>query len=163
LYDDLRTTELTAGTWPIRLSNGLRGNSWGVEAWATHQLASWWQLKVDFATLSKNFKEKDGHSDITAGAALGNDPGYRLIARSQIEVAPNIDLDFGIRAIDDLRRPAVASYIEADARLGWRLSNNLEFFVAAMNMLREKHDESAYRNGGQLEERSAYAGTRLIF
>lgn len=163
LYDDLRTTELTAGALPIRLSNGLRGNSWGVEVWATHQLASWWQLKVGVATLSKNFKQKDGHSDITSGAALGNDPSYRLIARSQIDLTPDVDLDFGIRAIDDLKRPAVSSYIEADARIGWRISNNLEFFVAAMNMLREKHDESAYRNGGQLEERSIYAGTRVRF
>lgn len=163
LYDDLRTTELTGGALPIRLSNGLRGNSWGVEAWATHQLASWWQLKVGFATLSKNFKEKNGSSDITLGAALGNDPSYRLMVRSQIDLTPDVDVDFGIRAIDGLDRPAVKSYIEADARLGWQISNRLELFVAAMNILQEKHDESAYRNGGQLEERSVYAGTRVRF
>ena len=162
-YDDLRTTELTAGALPIRLSNGLRGKSWGIEAWATHQLTPTWRVRLGAATLGKDFEEKDGHADLAGGESLGNDPAFRLMARSQIDLTPTIELDFGVRAIDDLENPAVASYVEADARLGWRVSDRLELFVAGTNLLRETHDESAYDNGGQLVERSIYAGTRVRF
>lgn len=163
LYDDLRTTELTAGALPIRLANGLEGHSWGVEAWATQQLTSWWRLRLGLATLGKDFAVKGGRNDLAQGESLGNDPDYRLLVRSQIDLAPNVELDLGVRAVDDLERPAVDSYIEADARLGWRVSEQLELFVAGTNLLHESHDESAYDNGGQLVERSVYAGTRVRF
>lgn len=163
LYDDLRTTELTAGALPIRLSNGLRGHNWGIEAWATHQLLPWWRLRLGVATLRKNFDEKDGHADLANGESLGNDPEYRLMARSQIDLARNVELDVGVRAVDDLKRPAVDSYVEAEARLGWRVSETLELFAAGTNLLHRAHDESAYDNGGQLVERSVHAGTRLLF
>ena len=38
-YDRLRTTELApGGALPIRLANGLEGQTWGIEAWATQQI-----------------------------------------------------------------------------------------------------------------------------
>lgn len=162
-YDDLRTTELTAGALPIRLANGLRGHSWGIEAWATHQLEPWWRLRLGLATLRKKFDEKDGHADLAQGESLGNDPEYRLTARSQIDLARNVELDIGVRAVNDLDRPSVDSYVEADARLGWRVSDKLELYVAGTNLLHRAHDESAYDNGGQLVERSIHAGTRVRF
>ena len=162
-YDDLRTTELTGGTLPIRLDNGLAGNAWGIEAWATHQLLPWWRLRVGAATLKKNFDTKPGHVDLANGESLGNDPNFRLSARSQIDLGRNVELDVGLRMVDELERPAVDSYVEADARLGWLVSERLELFVAGTNLLNKTHDESAYDNGGQLVERSVYAGTRVRF
>lgn len=163
LYDDLRTTELTAGALPIRLANGLDGHSWGIEAWATHQLLPWWRLRLGVATLRKKFDVKDGRVDLAQGESLGNDPEYRLMARSQIDVARDVDLDFGMRAVDDLDHPTVDAYVEADARLGWRVSDNFELFVAGTSLLHRTHDESAYKHGGQLVERSVNAGTRVRF
>ncbi|UUR08921.1 TonB-dependent receptor plug domain-containing protein [Sphingomonas glaciei] len=162
-YDDLRTTELTAGALPIRLSNGLKGNSWGIEAWATHQLLPSWRLQFGIATLRKEFKFKENRVDLAKGESLGNDPQYRLMARSQIDLSPNVELDFGTRFVDGLKRPAVKGYVDADARLGWRITDQVELFVAGANLLHESRAESAYKNGGQLVERSVVAGTRVRF
>lgn len=164
LYDDLRTTELASGgVLPIRLSNGLQGKTWGVEAWVTQQLTPWWRLRAGAATLGKDFEIEEGRNDLANGESLGNDPDYRLFVRSQIDLAPNVELDLGVRAIDDLERPAVSGYVEAEARLGWRIGDRLELFVAGTNLLEHSHDESAYDNGGQLVERSVHAGTRVRF
>jgi iron complex outermembrane receptor protein len=163
IYDDLRTTEFApGGQLPIRLQNGLKGHTYGIEAWATQQVAPWWRLKLGVATLSKHFRVKEGHVDITGGESAGNDPGFRIMARSQMSLAENVDLDIGLRAVDDLDRPHVDGYVEADARLAWRIGDALELYVAGRNLLHDAHKES-FEPQAQLIERSVFAGTRLLF
>ncbi len=162
-YDDLRTTEFApGGALPIRLRNGLRGETYGVEAWATQQVAPWWRLTLGLATLAKDFEVKEGHVDITGGESAGNDPDFRAVARSQMNLAENVLLDVGLRFVDDLDQPPVDSYFEADARLGWHVSETLELYVAARNLLHAAHLES-FEPGAQLIERSVHAGTRVRF
>ena len=164
IYDDLRTTEFAPdGGLPIMLGNSLKGHSYGIEAWATQQVASWWRMKLGLATLGKSFKVKDGHVDITGGESAGNDPDFRILVRSQMDVADNVQLDLGLRTVDDLERPRVASYVEADARLGWRVSDNLELYVAGRNLLHASHEESGEPERSQRIERSIHAGTRILF
>jgi len=164
LYDDLRTTEFApGGGLPIRLANGLRGETWGVEAWATQQLTSWWRLRLGLSTLGKSFSVDRGHTDIADGASAGNDPDFKLTVRSQMNLASNVDLDLGVRVIDDLERPEVDSYVEAQARLGWRVTPAVELFVAGNNLLRATHEESGDPTRAQRIERSVHAGTRLRF
>lgn len=164
LYDDLRTIELApGGALPIRLANGLEGETWGVEAWATQQVAPWWRLRLGLATLGKSFEEKPGRDDITNGESTGNDADYKLLARSEMKLGADVDFDLTLRAMDDLERPAVEGFVEADARIGWRISDTLELYVAGTSLLHRSHDESAYDNSGQLVERSLHAGTRVRF
>src|SRR3546814_1895870 len=48
LYDGLRSTELDPVTiFPVRLDNGWKGHSYGVEAWASHHFFPWWRLSAD--------------------------------------------------------------------------------------------------------------------
>jgi len=165
LYDKLRSTELAPGdVLPIRLANGLEGNSYGIEAWATQQLAPWLRLRLGLATLAKDFEAKPGVTDIAGRPSTGRDSDYNLFVRSAIDLAPNVELDFGFRAIDSLDGlPRVDSFIEADARLGWRVTEGLELYVAGTNLLDKAHEEAGFVNASQHVERSTYAGTRLRF
>ncbi len=164
LYDDIRTTEFApGGALPIRLMNSLKGHTYGLEAWATQQLAPWWRLRVGLATLNKDFEVRRGRVDIANRSSLGNDPSYKLQLRSQMDLAPNLHLDFGMRAIDDLEDPQVDGYVEGDARLGWRVSDQVELYLAGTNLLHENHLESGEPGRAQLIERSIHAGTRLRF
>src|SRR3546814_818448 len=59
LYDGLRSTELDPVTiFPVRLDNGWKGHSYGVEAWASHQFLPWWRLSAGFATLHKQDRKR---------------------------------------------------------------------------------------------------------
>jgi iron complex outermembrane receptor protein len=55
IYDDLRTTEFRPDG-VVMLANSLKGTTYGIEAWATQQLAPWWRLKLGLATLAKDFE-----------------------------------------------------------------------------------------------------------
>lgn len=53
-------------------------------------------------------------------------------------------------------------YVETGGRLGYDLSERIELFVAARNLLHRTHLENG-DGSAQLIKRSLYAGTRLRF
>ena len=164
LYDDVRTTELSpGGVFPIRLANSLKGETWGLEAWITQQIQPWWRGSLGLSTLGKDFALKDGAIDLASRAALGADPDYQLVARSSMDVSDTVQLDLSLRAVDDLEESGLGDYVEADARLGWDLGGELEFFVAGNNLLHKRHLESSDLARVHPIGRSVFAGTRLRF
>lgn len=163
LYDDIRTTEFTGNPFPIRLQNGLEGRTYGIEAWATHQLSSKWRASLGLAALNKDFHLKDGAVDLANRASLGADPDYQVLARSQVDLTDRLQLDLGLRGVDDLGTSGLGGYVEADARLAWRVSDPIELYVAGNNLLHKSHVESSDPGRAQSVERSVHLGTRLRF
>src|SRR3546814_20980321 len=85
LYDGLRSTELDPVTiFPVRLDNGWKGHSYGVEAWASHQFLPWWRLSAGFTTLHKHSHSTAGNIDMENRISLANDPESPGIIRSQM-------------------------------------------------------------------------------
>jgi iron complex outermembrane receptor protein len=163
LYDDIRTAEFIGNPLPARLGNNLTGHTYGLEAWGSWQVQPWWRLSAGLGLLGKHFRLEPGTTDISGAAALGKDPDYQVLLRSSMNLGHHLLLDSGLRAVDGLETPSTASYVEADARLGWTVSDQLELFVAGSNLLHRTHAESNDPGRGQLAERSAYVGTRLRF
>ncbi|MET1112372.1 MAG: TonB-dependent receptor [Allosphingosinicella sp.] len=163
LYDDIRTTEFTGNPLPIRLRNSLKGRTLGAEAWLTHQLSSRWRASLGAAALNKDFRLKSGAVDLAGRASLGADHDYQLMARSQLDLTGRLQLDFGLRGVDDLGTSGLGGYVEADARLAWRVSKLLELYAAGNNLLHKSHVESNDAGRAQRIERSVYLGTRLRF
>ncbi|MBV8685208.1 MAG: TonB-dependent receptor [Alphaproteobacteria bacterium] len=163
-YDDIRTTEFApGGVLPIRLMNDLKGDSYGIEAWATQQLAPWWRASLGVSTLHKSFRLKAGAVDLANRASLGADPDYQFVARSTMDLPHRLQLDLGARAVDDLNETHVGGYVEADARLGWRAADGFELYVAGSSLLHRTHEESSDLGRGQRSRRSVYLGTRVRF
>jgi iron complex outermembrane receptor protein len=163
-YDDIRTTELTNGALPIQLRNGIRGRSWGIEAWGTVLLTEGWRFSLGGTRLWKDFEVKDGRSDLANLAALGADPKWQINGGTQVDVLDDLQLTFNgrwIGAIDTA--PSIPSYVEASGRLAWAVTDLLELFVAGRNLLHARHLESNDLNQGQRPQRSIVAGSRLRF
>lgn len=164
IYNDLRTTEFVSGnTIPIHLANGIKGNSYGLEAWATHQVTPSWRLHLGLSTLAEDFEVKQGHLDLGNLGSLGSNPDYQVTARSQLNLSDDVRFDVAVRAIDDLDNPHLDNYVEADARLGWQATEAIELYVAGNNLLHKTHAETADPVRGQRIERSVYGGTRIRF
>lgn len=160
-YDDVRSTELTGGALPIKIGNGLRGRTYGLEFWATQQIARWWRLKASANLLRKKFHAKPGVDDIGAMASLGSDPKHQVQLRSQLDVTDKLSLDAGARAVAALHNPHIPSYREADARIAYRASDAIELFVSGQNLLHSHHLESNDADQGQAISRMVLAGARL--
>jgi iron complex outermembrane receptor protein len=48
VYDDLRTIELSPTGLPLIWGNGMKGHTYGVEAWGSYAISDWWQLGAGF-------------------------------------------------------------------------------------------------------------------
>ena len=165
LYDDIRTTEFSPGLQlPIRLMNGIEGHSWGVEAWSSTQILPWWRLNLGLSTLFKTFRQKPGHLDLAAGDAIGHDPEVQLFARSQFDLTERLRVNAGLRYIGAIRSdPPIGSYVEADARLTYRLTEQLDLYASGTNLLHDTHLESNDPDRAQRAQRSVLVGARMHF
>ena len=164
-YNDLRTTEFSPGnTLPIELLNGRKGHTYGVEAWGKAQILPWWRVMLGASTLHKNFHLLDNRVDTQPRNSLGADPHWQVVGSSDMDLAPKLRLTLDVRGVGPLDLPpAVPGYVEAGGKLAYALTDGVELFVAARNLLHRTHLENGDPGAAQLAKRSIYAGTRLRF
>ncbi|MBP8072604.1 MAG: TonB-dependent receptor [Brevundimonas sp.] len=162
VYDDLRTTSLNPATFlPLSFTNGGAGESWGVEAWGSYDVTDRWRISGGLSTLEKDFAAPPTVLDISGLASVGDDPGYQLLLRSQSQLSDAVELDVRLRAVD--RLATVDSYVEADARLGWRLTDRLELSLTGQNLLEERRVETGDPARRRAFGRSVFAALRVSF
>lgn len=142
VYDNLRTAEAsTAAVFPLVIRNGMRGETYGVEAWAAWQVREGWRLSAGANALRKDLSLDPASRDIFGVDFAGNDPDLQLSLRSHMSLTPTVDLDLDLRSVDRLRSPAVAAYTELGARLAWRVTDQVELAVVGENLLQDQHVE----------------------
>lgn len=141
-YDRLRTVEATTPfVFPLQVRNGMEGETYGVELWGNYAPLPWWRLSLGVNTLHKKLHLDAGSRDIFGVAFAGNDPAYQASIRSSMDLPGNLELDIGFRTVGELKSPAIDSYVEADARLGWRMTQTVNVALTGNNLLHERHTE----------------------
>ena len=141
VYDKLRTLEASGPhIFPLVIKNNMKGDTYGVELWGNYAVRDWWRLSAGFNTLRKNLSLEPGSLDVFGVQFAGNDPNYQFSLRSAMDIG-DFELDAGLRSIAKLPSPAVPSYIEADARIGWRVSDKLALSLTGNNLLHDHHLE----------------------
>ena len=163
-YTDLRTTSPTPVTvLPVNFGNGWEGHTYGVDAWGSYSPRPWWRLDVGAGLLRKDFQLKPGQSDIAGvQTVLGHDPPHQVFLRSFMDLPNNVELYVGLRQIGKLADVGVASYVEADVRIGWNVLPQLELSITGQNLLHARHAEASQPPIFEIP-RSVYAGLRWTF
>lgn len=160
VYDDLRSIEPNpAGFLPLSWGNGLKGHTYGLEAWGAYGVAPWWRLSAGFNILEERFRAAPGSVALAGAAQLGDDPEAQAQLRSSWRVG-RLSLDAALRYVAALPDPALPSYVELNSRLGWDVSSRLELYLSGFNLLHDRHLE---RPGGDAIPRSFVAGVQWRF
>ncbi|HKY83044.1 MAG TPA: TonB-dependent receptor [Sphingobium sp.] len=163
VYDDLRTVEpAPAGFLPLRWGNGIKGDSYGFDAWADVRLADWWRLKPGYSLLIQKFRFKEGSTPLLGVSQVGNDPRHRATLRSSMDIGREINFDFDLRYVSALPDPHVPGYVELGARLGWQFSDRAELSVSGFNLLHRRHRELPASQANPLS-RSVFAAVKCTF
>jgi iron complex outermembrane receptor protein len=145
--------------YPVHVGNGIEGRTWGVEAWGSYDVTDWWRLSAGASTLDKDFQVKSGHIDAAGLSSTGDDPDYQASLRSQMTLN-RFDVDLAVRHVAELPSPHVDAYTEADARVGWRVNDDMEFAVGGGSLLDDAHMEAPE---DRLARRNLYAELRWGF
>jgi iron complex outermembrane receptor protein len=163
-YESLRTVRPAPVTIvPFAFANDARGRTYGLEAWGSWDVRPRWRLSAGVSTLDKDFEVEPGQVDISFLASAGDDPNYQVLLRSQSDLTDAVELDVRLRAVDELNRSGVDGYVEADARIGWQVSEEVELSVAGQNLLDNHKFETADPQRRRAFGRAVYAQLRWGF
>ena len=87
VYSDLRSVEASSpSVYPLLVRNGMEGDGYGIEAWGSYALTSWWRLAAGVSTLHKELHLKPGSQDVLGVAFAGNDPDFQAQLRSSMNL-----------------------------------------------------------------------------
>ncbi|TWI69990.1 iron complex outermembrane receptor protein [Pseudoduganella lurida] len=159
-YERLRTREPNpngpAYSGLVENRNMAYGRSRGVEMWARWQVLDSWRLNAGLVIQRVNTALRPGSQD--TGAAFGvatSDPGKYWQLRSSHDLPANMQLDWTLRYVGSLPRPAVPSYRELDLQWLWRARPNIDVALIGQNLLHGSHAEFGTATGRSVFERSA--------
>lgn len=142
VYDDLRTVESAgATTFPLEVRNGMRGETYGLELWGSYAVTERWRVNAGASFLEKELELDPGSRDVFGVGFAGNDPDMQASLRSLFDLSSRAQFDVAVRYVGDLPSPPVPSYVGVDARLGYRLTDNLELSVVGYNLADDGHVE----------------------
>ena len=143
VYDDLRSIEARSATvlLPLQWGNMMRGDTWGVEAWANWQVNDWWVLSPGLTALHESLSYKPGASQLLGIAEAGDDPSTHGVIRSSMNLGRRVTLDLALRYVGALPDPALRAYTEMDGRVAWQAGRELELALSGSNLLHPSHEE----------------------
>jgi len=151
-YDDLRTIEFSdvPGGLPLYWGNEMEGESWGLDAWATWQVADWWRITPGIQLLRKDLRLKPGSTSPLGTSQAANDPRTLGSLASSFDLSHRQSFDFSLRYVGPLPDPALGSHTELQMRYAWRASDALEVSVRGTSLLKARHREYAAPAGGMI-------------
>lgn len=161
-YDDLRVIT-TAPGGALTFGNAMNGHGYGAEIWGDYQLLDWWRVSGGLNLLYKDLELAPNATTIVIWQHQGNDPDYQLQFRSRMDLTERLKFDAILRAVDDLENPVVPGYVEADARVAYRLTDAVELSLAGRNLLDNAHPETDFADVRGEVRRSVNFGARLRF
>lgn len=173
VYSDLRSYELgasrveaTAGypriVIPVVIASLGRGESYGVEASGDARLRRAWRISGNYSFYRMQFHLAPGSTDVISEVGGTSSPTHQFQFRTSLDLSRSIEADLGCKYVSSLSALGVPAYTSVDARVGWKLSPNLELAVVGQNLLDPGHLEFA-PNGqdgitqGAMVQRGGYA------
>ena len=147
-YDKIRSVSPIPGApAPFYVENNVEGRTHGLELDSTCEVTPGWRLRAGYALLVESIRVKPGRIDRNNGLSEVADPRNQFSLRSSWDLPRRVELDAGVRWVDELRvnnggMPAhVPAYWEMDVRLAWRPAEHLELSLVGQNLLHDQHRE----------------------
>ena len=141
----------------------MKGDTYGVEAWANWQVTAWWRLSPGITVLHEQLRFKPGASGILGIAQAADDPSAHAELSSSMDLGSRVALEATLRYVGAFPNPALPHYYDLNARIGWRVSNSLDLSVNGLNLLHARHYEFPSSQGGEPIGRSLMGEARWRF
>lgn len=161
-HEDLRSGQPApeGGSFVV---NGIKGTSYGVEAWSTYRVTGEWDLSVGLLELRKHLSVKDGFFDPSGTREQGNDAKHQYVLRATRRLGEDHQIAVSGRYVSELPDPAIPSYTTADIHWSWHPSKRVELGLSVENVFDRVHQQFQPAAGRPpwLVERQVLASLRL--
>jgi iron complex outermembrane receptor protein len=126
---------------PISGDNDMNGETFGIEVSARLQVLEWWRLQSAYSYIKMNLHPKSGANLPNTDVAEGETPRNQFSLNSSFDLPKDVEFDVFFRYVDNLPALNIDSYVEANIRLGWKPTEDLEISFVARNLLDKRHAE----------------------
>jgi iron complex outermembrane receptor protein len=156
---------LRSATVPGTVNNNVEGFTAGVEVWGAWQVSRSWRLSAGATTLHEKLRLKPGSLDAlgASDSNLANDAEYQWMVHSSHTWGERFELDLRARRVGALPNPPVPAYTALDARLGMRVSRNVDVALSVRNAADARHVEFGTAANASVVERSYLASLTWRF
>jgi iron complex outermembrane receptor protein len=152
---------------PSYFSNGLYGETHGLELFANWKAASFWTLSPGYAFFSLHLHPFAGSQDFTDAAGTeGGTPDHQAQLRSSVTLPHNLQWNASAYFVNRLPAVSIPSYTRADTGLIWHAGERVSLSVEGQNLSKSLHPEYAGPSATvqtDLMRRSAYAKVTWSF
>lgn len=143
---------------PAEFRNDLYGSTKGGEISPEWRPLDWLRLRGSYSYLDMHLKKRPGTAlGADPAAVSGSSPRHQLMWTSSFDLPQRVQVDLLLRYVSAVPAQLAPEYSTADVRVGWRLSDHLEFSVAGRNLLQPHHVEFNDVGGPVGIRRSVYA------
>ena len=104
VYDDLRTVDpAPVSVLPLYWGNSMRGDTFGVDAWANWQLTDWWRLSPGVSWVRERLAFKAGAKQLLGVSQAADDPSSHARLTSSMSLPCRMSFDATFRYVGALR------------------------------------------------------------
>lgn len=147
-FDDLITVQAAdpqlgfpVSTIPVSFTNAGRADVGGLEVAAEWQPREGLAVRATYALLEVEPTQDAGGNDTAFDALDRRSPRHSASLFTRWDPADSWELDTALYWVDELADFGVPSYLRADARVGWRASEDWELSLVVQNALDPSHPE----------------------
>lgn len=132
--------------WPIRVANGMDGESYGFEISAQWSVKEWWRLTTSYSWFHFNELNKGLSREARQGFSEGENAEHRFSLVSYMDLPGNFELNGALYYTDDLpelgfRGDNIGSRVKLDVNIGYHPSEKWTITVGGRNILGESSRE----------------------
>jgi iron complex outermembrane receptor protein len=128
----------------------MEARTYGVEPALTWYVAEGVTLRGWYALLVRRFEEDpDSLDPETDDLREKRNPRNQAYARLSLDPLPDVEVDVVGRYVDSIPGHDIDSYVELDARIGWRPLPRLELSLVGQNLLHDEHFEAPSSGAGE--------------
>ena len=126
---------------PIQATNKTEADAWGAEALLSWRLREDIQLTASYSYLDLELHGPSAAVAIASEAAEDQSPRNQAYLRAQWDVNEQFTADATLYYVDELPGFQIDAYTRLDARVGWRLTDHLQFELVGQGLLDDQRRE----------------------
>lgn len=126
---------------PERFGNLMSGKTYGVEVAANWNVTRQWQLRAGYSSLHIQLRPDPKSNAEDPESEEGNSPKHQVQLRSHLRLPRNFEFDASFNFVSRLANQQIPSYARLDARVGWRMTEQLDASIGLLNLLSSGHRE----------------------
>lgn len=143
---------------PVTFSNGLHGNSHGVEVTGEVRPRSWLRLTGNYSFLRVQVTRNPGSTDVSQERRYETgSPQHQMELRSSLDLPRSVSFDWFLRYVSELGFGPVPAYTSSNIRVAWQVAPQFELSVVGQDLHAARHLEFPGGNN-VLIQRGGYVG-----